>query len=226
MAKINLSLPRMDGIESMTDRQAIRRIQSYLYQLNEQLRYELTHIDEDNIAGEGTTVIGLSETALKEAISQQMQGQSIDLSDNELIRQIKSRLEEIRAAQSQQTERIDANAAAIQERVKESTYYGGIGQLRNRLEALATEYTAHTHGISISSDGLITMGEPGSASTNPNIADTAFFRDAVSAARPHSLSRVTLSAAEIGTVVRKTVTVYCEDDEEIDLEIEIDARGQ
>lgn len=55
-----------------------------------------------------------------------------------------------------------------------------------------------------------------------NIADTQFYRDGVAAARPHSLSSVTLSSSDTGSV-SKAITVFCADDEEYDLTTTINA---
>ena len=49
MAKFSLKLPEINE-EALSDQQAIRKILSYLYQLNEQLRYMMMNLDEDNIA--------------------------------------------------------------------------------------------------------------------------------------------------------------------------------
>ena len=51
---------------------------------------------------------------------------------------------------------------------------------------------------------------------NFNIADTQAYIDGVSAARPHSVSNITLSSSDFGSTVRKSITVFCEDDEEYD----------
>ncbi len=51
---------------------------------------------------------------------------------------------------------------------------------------------------------------------NFNIADTQTYIDGVSAARPHSVSNITLSSSDFGSTVRKSITVFCEDDEEYD----------
>ena len=48
MAKVILSMPEISE-DSLRDSKSLRRIWSYLYQLNEQLRYQLTHIDDSNI---------------------------------------------------------------------------------------------------------------------------------------------------------------------------------
>ena len=52
MAGIKLTLPNIT-MDELEDDTKLQKILSYLYQLNEQLRYELTHIDDDNISKEG-----------------------------------------------------------------------------------------------------------------------------------------------------------------------------
>ena len=85
----------------------------------------------------------------------------------------------------------------------------------------------HYHDISASVSGgtvTITQGAdqdtPGTASFN--IADTQFYRDGVAAARPHSLSTITLGSSDTGTSTQ-TVTVFCNDDEEFDLTTTVNA---
>ncbi len=80
-----------------------------------------------------------------------------------------------------------------------------------------------------SNNGVITLtfGKLGtnesSATVNFNMADTQYFRDAVSAARPTGIqSSLTLGSGDIGTS-SKYITVFCADDEEYDFPINIDA---
>lgn len=60
MGSVNLSLPKIT-MDDLQDDVKLQKILSYLYQLNEQLRYELTHIDDDNISKEGITESGLAK---------------------------------------------------------------------------------------------------------------------------------------------------------------------
>ena len=64
MASVNLPLPSITP-EDLQDEKQLQKILSYLYQLNEQLRYELTHIDDDNISKEGITEGALAENVSK-----------------------------------------------------------------------------------------------------------------------------------------------------------------
>ena len=80
----------------------------------------------------------------------------------------------------------------------------------------------HYHNISISVSGgtvTVTTGKARltAGSDSFNIADTAYYQNGVSAARPHSLSNISLSTSDFGNTVTKLVTVYCIDDEEYDL---------
>ena len=50
MAKVKITLPDIDA-NTLSDKEMMRKILSYLYQLNEELRYQLTHID-DPVAGD------------------------------------------------------------------------------------------------------------------------------------------------------------------------------
>lgn len=72
----------------------------------------------------------------------------------------------------------------------------------------------------------IPSGSGGSAGNiNFNIASTQTYRDGVEARSAHSLSSVTLTNADTGSAVQKTVTVFSLDDEEIDLPITINANA-
>lgn len=64
MAKVKITLPNIDA-ETLSDKEMLRKILSYLYQLNEELRYQLTHIDDENIASEGLTESALSANVYK-----------------------------------------------------------------------------------------------------------------------------------------------------------------
>ena len=86
---------------------------------------------------------------------------------------------------------------------------------------------AHYHAISASaSGGQITITQGAAQSTAGtatfNIADTQFYRDGVAAARPHSLSTITLGSSDTGTSTQ-TVTVFCNADEEYDLTTTVNA---
>ena len=50
VAKFSLKLPQMDELEEMDEKQAIKKIHSYLYQLNEQLRYMMCNLDSENLS--------------------------------------------------------------------------------------------------------------------------------------------------------------------------------
>lgn len=50
VAKFSLKLPQMDELEALDEKQSIKKIHSYLYQLNEQLRYMMCNLDSDNLA--------------------------------------------------------------------------------------------------------------------------------------------------------------------------------
>ena len=59
MAKVKITLPDIDA-NTLSDKEMMRKILSYLYQLNEELRYQLTHIDDENITSEGLTEAAIS----------------------------------------------------------------------------------------------------------------------------------------------------------------------
>lgn len=104
-----------------------------------------------------------------------------------------------------------------------------IGSITTPNQVLATGAInlSHSHSITLSASGGVitaTIGGAQSAngSANFNIADTAFYKDAVSAARASSLSTITLGSSDKGTSTQ-SVTVYSDDDEEVDLNTTVDA---
>lgn len=60
MAKVKITLPNINA-EELEDKDTIRRILSYLYQLNDELRYQLTHIDEENLTDVDVTDENVSQ---------------------------------------------------------------------------------------------------------------------------------------------------------------------
>lgn len=104
-----------------------------------------------------------------------------------------------------------------------------IGSITTPNQVLATGAInlSHSHSITLSASGGVITATIGGAQTangsaNFNIADTAFHKNAVSAARASSLSTITLGSGDTGTSTQ-TVTVYSDDDEEIDLNTTVDA---
>ena len=170
MAKINLT--PLSNVQGLDNDQAIRRIESYLFQLNEQLRYELTHIDEDNMAANNTTAYSVSAESVESGGSAQENGTTINLNDNPMIKQLKSRLAELQTSQKQAVEAINNNTKSITEALKE------INDVKNR----TWSYPSHRHSVQIDGSGNLTMGGPTANPTYPNIADTAFVKALVSAA--------------------------------------------
>lgn len=65
MAKVKITLPNIDA-DTLNNKEMMRKILSYLYQLNEELRYQLTHIDDENIAAEGLTEAAISQNLYKQ----------------------------------------------------------------------------------------------------------------------------------------------------------------
>lgn len=192
MSKVDLSNMQTD-FSGLRPEDAIRRIQSYLWQLNEKLQYELTHIDEDNMAVNNTPTVYAAGSQERESGSQ-------SAADSATLKQVKAMAEDaLRIAQQQEAE--------IKKRMLSDTAYWLIGRLTN-------EYRAHVHQITIDGGGNISMGPPVGTATNPNIADTAFFQNAVSAARPDTgnpptmvLTSSDMTALSNGGSVSKNIIV-------------------
>lgn len=77
MAKFSMQAPQINT-EDLEDKEAIRRVQSYLYKLNEQLRYMMMNLDGENIQ-EGS----IGETQLSRPVRQNIQNIEIKLGDQE-----------------------------------------------------------------------------------------------------------------------------------------------
>ena len=199
MAKVNLTLPNLE-LDKLDNTQIIRKIASYLYIQNEQLRYELTHIDEDNMTSETTTTVqGMTQAQIQKAIEDaSKKTQNIDLSSNTIIVNLQRRLDNLGKLQSQDANNITRISNELGKKVSTTTYNAGLAGLKNlingntnligglnqNLGALSTAYYNHKHQISInSSTGVISIGGPTASVTNPNISATAFFQNAVAEAR-------------------------------------------
>lgn len=77
MAKFSMQAPQINT-EELNDKEAIRRVQSYLYQLNEQLRYMMMNLDGENIQ-EGS----IGETQLSRPVKQNISNIEIKLGAQE-----------------------------------------------------------------------------------------------------------------------------------------------
>ena len=241
MAKVNLTLPNLE-LDKLNDSQVIRKIASYLYIQNEQLRYELTHIDEDNMSSESTTTVqGMTQAQMQKAIEEAAKKtQDIDLSSNTIIVNLQRRLDNLGKLQAQDASNITRITQELGTKVSTTTYNAGLAGLRalinnnsslisgntqligtvgTSLENLRSSYSSHKHQMTIDGNGVISMGGPTANPTNPNISATAYFQQAVADARPQSIERIVMSSATYSG----NVTVFCKDDREFDVPIEIDA---
>lgn len=232
MAKVNLTLPNL-GIDELSDSQVIRKIASYLYIQNEQLRYELTHIDEDNMSSEeGATYQGMTQAQVQKAIEEAAKKtQDIDLSSNTIIINLQRRLDNLGKLQSQDAANITRITQELGNKVSTNTYNAGLSGLRalingntNLITTLSNNYSVHKHSITINdTTGAISMGGPTANPSFPNISATTYFKNKVAEAkreaRPHSIEAITLS----GKIYSGNATVFCLDDAEFDVPIRIDA---
>ena len=236
MAKVNLTLPNLD-LDNLNDSQIIRKIASYLYIQNEQLRYELTHIDEDNMSSEeSTTVQGMTQEQIRKAIEEAIrQNKDIDLSSNTVIINMQRKMDNLAKLQAQDASNITRITQELGNKVSQTTYAAGLSGLKNlingntalisglttNLGQLSTAYYSHKHQIAIDEYGEISMGGPTATVRNPNISDTAFFKQAVADARPSGIERITMT----DSYYSGNATVFCIDDGEFDVPIEIDGSG-
>lgn len=216
MAKVNLTLPNL-GIDELSDSQVIRKIASYLYIQNEQLRYELTHIDEDNMSSEdGTTYQGMTQAQVQKAIEEAAKKtQDIDLSSNTIIINLQRRLDNLGKLQAQDAANITRITQELGDKVSTNTYNAGLSGLRalisgntnlingvsGNLTQLSNAYYAHKHQISIDSNGVISMGGPTANPTNPNISATAYFKQKMAEAKQEGAYSTYLSTTPATGVI-------------------------
>ena len=143
MAKVNLTQPKWD-MSNLNDSQVIRKIASYLYIQNEQLRYELTHIDEDNMSPEtGNTVQGITQAQLQKAIQEATQNQNIDLSSNTIIVNLNNKLnslernlDSLSRQQGQDANNITRIIQELGRKVSVTTYNSGISGLNSLIQGI------------------------------------------------------------------------------------------
>ncbi len=199
VAKVNLTLPNLE-LDKLNDSQIIRKIASYLYIQNEQLRYELTHIDEDNMSSEeSTSVQGMTQDQVRKAIEEAIrQNKDIDLSSNTVIVNMQRKMDNLAKLQAQDASNITRITQEMGNKVSMTTYNAGLSGLKSLIEGntaligglnlnlgqLSTAYYAHKHQITINdTTGVVTIGGPTASVTNPNISATLFFQQKVAEGR-------------------------------------------
>ena len=92
MASVNLTLPQLK-MEDFEDDAKLQKILSYLYQLNEQLRYELTHIDDDNISGEGISESSFTDSVARTLTNDQGEVLRLYMSARKMLLELSSKVE-------------------------------------------------------------------------------------------------------------------------------------
>lgn len=92
MASVNLTLPQLK-MEDFEDDAKLQKILSYLYQLNEQLRYELTHIDDDNISGEGISEASFTDSVARTLTNDQGEVLQLYMSARKMLLELSSKVE-------------------------------------------------------------------------------------------------------------------------------------
>ena len=176
MAQLNLSLPSFSGID-LSDEKQLRKLTSYLYKLDEQLRYVLANLGEENLSDSLRTVINTKSDATvineltgrlqrlstqivqtAEAITLKASKEELDALGNELatsVAEFEGTAEAIRAevsdAASGLQSQIDQQAGEISLRVTGDQLAAG---LDSKLDA-----DAPSVGVVAGSTGRITKDE-------------------------------------------------------------------
>lgn len=152
MAKVLFSLPSIKEGQ-LDNAETIKKILSYLYQLNEQLRYQLTHIDDENISQEGISVESLSADVQK-VIKDGQNTASVTVTADYLKAQLKKTIDETESMIATISATVDTiNLAVTHNRVGDD----GVGEVHNSAIDMDAE------GITLRA-GTITL-EAGSALT-------------------------------------------------------------
>lgn len=150
MATVNLSLPKIT-MEELEDDAKLQKILSYLYQLNEQLRYELTHIDDDNISKDG-----ISEVSLTDSVSRTLkndQGEVLELYMNarRMILELTGKVDESAGSLEVISERM-AKVEVNSERIETEVSY--IQEAQDETNADVKTLTEKVTTVEQTADGL------------------------------------------------------------------------
>lgn len=163
MANFNLELPSFSDIDDQKQR---KQIKDYLYSLNEQLRYALSHIDTDNFTDDVKNAINSTQT-ISDTFGRAIEG----LSESGAI--MKTEISQnadqiIILAQNGATMQssIEQNAAQIILKVAKDGVISAINQSAEQIQIQAGKINLEG-AVSISSDGLhYTKIENGVINTN------------------------------------------------------------
>lgn len=116
MASVNLSLPKLT-MDELQDDAKLQKILSYLYTLNEQLRYELTHIDDDNISGEGISAENIGGTINRTITNDQGEALKLYASARKMLLELSAKVDESNgdiAAVAERVAQVEVNAEHIE----------------------------------------------------------------------------------------------------------------
>lgn len=151
MAQLNLNLPSFAGID-LSDEKQLRKLTSYLYKLDEQLRYVLANLGEENLSDSLRTVINTKSDA---TVLGELTGQLQRLST-----QITQTAEAIKLAASK--EELDALGETLSESVAELRVTAEEISLSvaSKLDKTAPSVGVNTKsGIVINEDGVYVEGK-------------------------------------------------------------------
>lgn len=97
MAQLNLNLPSFSGID-LSDEKQLRKLTSYLYKLDEQLRYVLNNLGEENLSDSLRTVINTkSDATVLDELTGQLQRLSTQIVQTAQAIALKASKEELDA---------------------------------------------------------------------------------------------------------------------------------
>lgn len=152
MATVNLKLPDL-RMEDFEDDAKLQKIISYLYQLNEQLRYELTHIDDDNISADGVSAEALTGTINRTITNDKDEALQLYASARQLMVQLSAKVEDDLGKVEERILTVEANNEQFLVEAKEYTddAVDGIDTIDN------SALTISPQGIKIKSTGTFTV---------------------------------------------------------------------
>lgn len=161
MAVPNITLPKIT-MDDLQDDEKLQKILSYLYTLNEQLRYELTHIDDDNISKEGISEKSLTDSVARTLTNDQGEALKLYMNARRMILELSSKVDEstegVDAIAERLTE-VEANADGLAVEVSKKVTQQQVDESIDAIETF--ENTA----VRIDSDGIL-MNTTGSIVAN------------------------------------------------------------
>lgn len=174
MAQLNLNLPSFSGID-LSDEKQLRKLTSYLYKLDEQLRYVLANLGEENLSDSLRTVINTKSdaTVLGELTGQlqRLSTQIVQTAEAISLKADKETLDALGETLSESVAEFELTAEEIRSEVSDTA-----SGLQSQIDQQAGEITL---SVQTATNAQNTANSAASAATNAqNTADGKLDADA------------------------------------------------